>query len=194
MESVSGDDMVFNNYKELIQQFGYISMFSGIFPFASFFSYIANEIQIKSQIENLQYQRRFKAQTTDGIGNWQGCLELLCNVSIVSNCCLVAFTYLTYEEHFKEHFGWNYAMFIILAFAAEHFLIGLKLFIESNIDDVPEDAEQMQRDRQYYSQNFNDMKKQSWSPEFFKGIEDAKANLGPARKRPPQPAKPLELR
>lgn len=35
-------------YEELVKQFGYIVLFSGIFPLASFMSYISNGIQIRS--------------------------------------------------------------------------------------------------------------------------------------------------
>lgn len=64
-------------YEELVKQFGYIVLFSGVFPLASLMSYVSNGIQIRSQIANLQYQRRFKAEVSNGIGNWLGCLENL---------------------------------------------------------------------------------------------------------------------
>ena len=42
-------------YEELVKQFGYIVLFSGIFPLASLLSIISNGIQVSSQISNMQY-------------------------------------------------------------------------------------------------------------------------------------------
>ena len=35
-------------YEELVKQFGYIVLFSGVFPLASLMSYVSNGIQIRS--------------------------------------------------------------------------------------------------------------------------------------------------
>jgi hypothetical protein len=90
-------------YEELVKQFGYIVLFSGIFPLASFMSYISNGIQIKSQIANLQYQRRFKAEVSNGIGSWLGRLENLSQLAIIVNCASVYFTSHVYQGLFVKY-------------------------------------------------------------------------------------------
>ena len=73
-------------YEELVKQFGYIVLFSGIFPLAALLSFISNSIQVRSQINNLSYVRRFRAEPSFGIGNWFSCLESLSFASIIINC------------------------------------------------------------------------------------------------------------
>ena len=85
---------------ELVAQFGFISLFSEIFPPASLFSFICNFIQMKSQINNFKYTRRFKAEVGNGIGTFMDCIEILTKISIMSNCALLFWT----SKYFKALF------------------------------------------------------------------------------------------
>ena len=62
-------------YEELVKQYGYILLFSQVFPVAAIMSFISNAIQVRSQIKNLTYQRRFRAETSNGIGSWENILS-----------------------------------------------------------------------------------------------------------------------
>ena len=62
---------------EMVVQFGYIVLFSVVFPLGAFMSLINNHIKIKSQVKNLRYFRRFPAEVSDGIGSWMTSLETL---------------------------------------------------------------------------------------------------------------------
>ena len=64
-------------YMELIIQFGYIVLFSEVFPLAGLMSLISNSLQIHSQVANFKYTRRFKPDVSNGIGNWESCLSQL---------------------------------------------------------------------------------------------------------------------
>ena len=79
-------------YEELVKQFGYIVLFSNVFPLASLMSFISNGIQVTSQIKNLTYLRRFRAEPSNGLGSWMDCLENLCQYSIIANCMSVYLT------------------------------------------------------------------------------------------------------
>lgn len=85
---------------ELVAQFGFISLFSEIFPPASLCSFICNFIQMKSQINNFKYTRRFKAEVGNGIGTFMDCIEILTKISIMSNCALLFWT----SKYFKALF------------------------------------------------------------------------------------------
>lgn len=160
-------------YEELIKQFGYIVLFSSVFPLAAFMSYVSNSIQVKSQIQNLKYQRRFKAEVSNGIGNWLNCLENLCQLGIIVNCAGVFFTskiYMhifvsendnkmnDYQKHVldatKNHSdlrlstGWAPLNFFIVIVIIEHILLILKVVMEYFIDDVPDKLTRGERDRQ----------------------------------------------
>ena len=73
----SKTESVMENYMELVIQFGYVILFGQIFPLGAFFSYFSNEIQIKSQVDNMKYMRRPKPEVADDIGNWMGAIEIL---------------------------------------------------------------------------------------------------------------------
>mmetsp|Transcript_28020 Transcript_28020/g.42370 ORF Transcript_28020/g.42370 Transcript_28020/m.42370 type:complete len:293 (-) Transcript_28020:820-1698(-) len=74
------------HYMELVVQFGYIILFSAVFPLAGLMSVISNTFQINSQINNFKYIRRFKPEVSNGIGNWMTCLQTLSQLSIITNC------------------------------------------------------------------------------------------------------------
>ena len=75
---MSGDPVpILEKYMELVIQFGFISLFSIIFPLASLMSFISNSILIQSKINNLVYYRRQKAEVSNGIGNWMICIQIL---------------------------------------------------------------------------------------------------------------------
>ena len=138
-----------HTHKELVKQFGYIVLFSAVFPLASFMSYISNGIQIRSQITNLKYQRRFKAEVSNGIGSWLGRLETLSNLSIIFNCASIYFTSHVYQGLFVAELerkrsadgifpisgdGWALLDFFSFVVALEHGLLVLKMIIEMLID------------------------------------------------------------
>lgn len=147
-------------YEELIKQFGYIVLFSGIFPLASLMSYLSNGIQIRSQMSNLTYQRRFKADVSNGIGNWMGCLENLSQLSIIVNCMMIYFTSTTYKEMFVEESvslqveTQELMTFFMTVIFMEYVLRFLKQFIENMIDDVPEEVQRGERERNDLISNF----------------------------------------
>jgi hypothetical protein len=101
------NDMLYNekaniigDYMELVAQFGFITLFSEIFPPASLCSFICNYIQMKGQIGNMKYTRRFKAEVGNGIGSFMDCLEILTKISIMSNCAMLFWT----SKYFKALF------------------------------------------------------------------------------------------
>ena len=67
---MDGGSRVLDDYMELILQFGFIVLFSSVFPLAAALSFLTNTIQMKSQINNFQYTKRYKAEVSDGIGTF----------------------------------------------------------------------------------------------------------------------------
>jgi|TARA_B110000285_G_C15121603_1_gene617514 hypothetical protein len=66
----SEDAKVIDNYMELVVQFGFIVLFSEAFPLAAACSLFSNNIQMLSQISNFSFERRFKAEISNGIGEF----------------------------------------------------------------------------------------------------------------------------
>ena len=138
-------------YMELIIQFGYIVLFSSVFPLAGLMSLISNSLQIHSQVSNFKYTRRFKPDVSNGIGNWESCLYQLTQFSIIVNSSIIFFTSKMYykmfvthkEEAEKDHegirfeTGWGRTQFLIFVVIVEHIMIILKMVVEQFIEDTP---------------------------------------------------------
>ena len=133
---------------EIVCQYGFIVLFSTIFPPAAFMSSISNCVQIKNQVNNMGRIRRFKAEVSDGIGNWLSCIQILSQFSIIINCAVVYFTSHYYRKMFVKsesspdvtylpYEDWDYKQFLILVLAVEHAMIIIKILVEQVIDDTP---------------------------------------------------------
>ena len=79
-------------YMDLVIQCGFIVLFSFVFPLSSLVSYISNELEFRTQIRNLKYRRRFKAEPSNGIGTWMNALENILQLGIIVNCMGIYFT------------------------------------------------------------------------------------------------------
>jgi hypothetical protein len=91
---------VLDGYMELTVQFGFVTFFSGIFPLAGLLSMISNAIQIKSQTSNLIYMKRYKAEISNGIGNFHQCLSILSQLSIMVSAGILYFTSSIFKNMF----------------------------------------------------------------------------------------------
>lgn len=135
---------IIGDYMELVAQYGFITLFSEIFPPASLCSFICNYIQMKGQIGNMKYTRRFKAEVGNGIGTFMDCLEILTRISIMSNCAMLFWTSKYFRalfvskgrdselqfEHIKPITG-NYTLtdFLKLVIYVEHVIILFQIFM-----------------------------------------------------------------
>jgi hypothetical protein len=183
---------------ELVIQFGYIVLFSVVFPLGAFMSLISNSIQVKSQMKNLVYFRRFKAEVSDGIGSWMTCLDTLSQVSIFLNCATLYFTSKVYilifvgslgeegddtsenliqNNTFKTFTtGWDITTFLVTLILIEHGMLMLKLFLEQLIEDTPVEIVEGEEERQA----INDKYSKSNSSTNHRGSMD-RFNASPSR-------------
>jgi hypothetical protein len=111
-------------------------------------SFISNSILISSKINNLVYQRRHKAEVSNGIGNWLICIYALSQFSIFTNCYFIYFTsnivksilYST-DNYITGLTGlWTPIQLIIMIIIIEHFLLILKMVIEHVVDEIPKEV------------------------------------------------------
>ena len=84
-------DMI-NNYMELVVQFGFITLFSVVFPLAAPLSLLCNYLQIHTQKQNMVYSRRYKAEVATGIGPWLEILQVIAKVAVIINMGSLFFT------------------------------------------------------------------------------------------------------
>mmetsp|Transcript_13981 Transcript_13981/g.20923 ORF Transcript_13981/g.20923 Transcript_13981/m.20923 type:complete len:715 (-) Transcript_13981:269-2413(-) len=83
----------FEDYAEMVIQFGYTTMFVAAFPLATVMSFVNNYIEIRVDAWKLcQVCRRPEPRSAEDIGTWQTILEVMTLFSVLTNSALVAFT------------------------------------------------------------------------------------------------------
>eukprot|EP01138_Halocafeteria_seosinensis_P016472 gb/GECG01016803.1/.p1 GENE.gb/GECG01016803.1/~~gb/GECG01016803.1/.p1 ORF type:complete len:772 (+),score=100.00 gb/GECG01016803.1/:1-2316(+) len=135
----------FNDYLDLMIQYGFVTLFVPAFPLAPFLATIVNILEIRlDSYKLLKLTSRPAPRQASGIGSWRIVLRFLTIISVVTNITLIVFT----DD--QPWFGVSdqYLQFGI-AVVAEHVILGLKFLVEELIPDVPHNVT-IQRRRQEY--------------------------------------------
>lgn len=128
---------LFAEYIELLVQFGYLSLFSCVFPLTAVLLLINNITEIRSDAYKVckLFRKPFAAPVGD-MGVWQIAFEVLSFVSVVSNCWLLMLSpRLQKLCHEGELSCTN---ILLLAVAVEHVLIIIKVVLAALIPDEPD--------------------------------------------------------
>ncbi|XP_061861304.1 anoctamin-7 [Colius striatus] len=84
---------LFDEYLEMVLQFGFITLFAAACPLAPLFALLNNCLEIRVDARKLvRDRRRPVAQRARGIGAWLRVLEATARLAAVSNALLIAFT------------------------------------------------------------------------------------------------------
>ncbi|KAL4164220.1 hypothetical protein KRP22_004840 [Phytophthora ramorum] len=125
----------FADYKELMVQFGYVTLYSPVFPLAAAFAWLNNTIESRSDLLKLVnrhgYQRPV-AQHARGIGVWEKVLVSFAGVAVVVNCALV-WTY-ELDELLPTWTDLQRLAFIV---ACEHVIFVIKAWLNWAVPEVP---------------------------------------------------------
>uniref|UniRef100_A0A158REV8 Anoctamin n=1 Tax=Hydatigena taeniaeformis TaxID=6205 RepID=A0A158REV8_HYDTA len=93
-----GSRPLFEEYLEMLIQYGFITMFVPAFPIAPLFALLNNMFELRTDAKKfLRLLRRPVVKRENGIGIWFGILTAISALAIRTNACLIAFTseYLT---------------------------------------------------------------------------------------------------
>ena len=106
-------------------------------------SIIQNIITLNSQVDNMSYSRRFKAEVSNGIGQFMDCLDILTKFSVMTNCLIIFFTSAKFREVFTKGTtesitDWDLTKFLIVVIIIEHVLMVIQILLSIMIDDKPE--------------------------------------------------------
>ncbi|KAM9681194.1 anoctamin-10 isoform 1-T1 [Dama dama] len=123
----------FDDYLELFLQFGYVSLFSCVYPLAAAFAVLNNLTEVNS--DALKMCRVFKrpfSEPSASIGVWQLAFETMSVISVVTNCALIGMS-----PQVNALFPESKTDLILIVVAVEHMLLALKFILAFAIPDKP---------------------------------------------------------
>uniref|UniRef100_A0A3P8RM99 Anoctamin n=1 Tax=Amphiprion percula TaxID=161767 RepID=A0A3P8RM99_AMPPE len=128
---------LFAEYIELLVQFGYLSLFSCVFPLTAVLLLLNNLTEIRSDAYKIckLFRKPFSPPVAN-MGVWQIAFEVLSFVSVVSNCWLLLLSP-RLQEMFQEG-GMSSTNVLLLAVLVEHVLILIKVIMAVLIPDEPD--------------------------------------------------------
>ncbi|XP_077168838.1 anoctamin-7-like isoform X1 [Paroedura picta] len=100
---------LFEEYLEMVLQFGFITIFVAAFPLAPLFALLNNWVEIRLDAQKFVCEyRRPVAERAQGISVWFFLLDVLAHVSVIVNAFLIAFTsdFLPRLLYQCEHDSW----------------------------------------------------------------------------------------
>ncbi|KAM6159817.1 anoctamin-10 isoform 2-T4 [Erethizon dorsatum] len=123
----------FDDYLELFLQFGYVSLFSCVYPLAAAFAVLNNFTEVSS--DALKMCRVFKrpfSEPSASIGVWQLAFETMSVISVVTNCALIGMS-----PQVNAVFPESKMDLVLIVVAVEHALLALKFILAFAIPDKP---------------------------------------------------------
>ncbi|XP_074540367.1 anoctamin-10 [Halichoeres trimaculatus] len=123
----------FDDYLELFLLFGYVSLFSCVYPLAAVLVVLNNITEVYS--DAFKMCRVFKRPFSDpasNIGVWQLAFEAMSVIAVVTNCALIGMS-----PQVKAYFEGSQEQLIFWTVAIEHMLLALKFILTFLIADVP---------------------------------------------------------
>ncbi|KAB5571538.1 hypothetical protein PHYPO_G00226070 [Pangasianodon hypophthalmus] len=128
---------LFLEYIELLVQFGYLSLFSCVYPLTAVLLLINNITEIRGDAYKIcRLFRKPFSPPEAGIGVWQAAFEVLAFFSVMSNCWLLFLA--PRIKMFTQDAGLNPSTVLIFIIMVEHILIVAKLILAFIIPDEPD--------------------------------------------------------
>ncbi|KAL4629986.1 anoctamin-10 isoform X2 [Arapaima gigas] len=123
----------FDDYLELFLLFGYVSLFSCVYPLAALLAVLNNITEVYSDALKMcrVFKRPFSEPAAD-IGVWQLAFESMSIMAVVTNCALIGMS-----PQMKSYFPDSETQLILLVVAVEHILLAFKFILTFVIPDIP---------------------------------------------------------
>nr|CAD7571941.1 unnamed protein product [Timema californicum] len=131
MENYEG---TYDDYLEMFIQFGYVFLFSSVFPIAAFWAVFNNILEVRADAFKLcRVFQRPSARRVKDTGAWQRAFEALGALSIVTNCGLLCMSpQLRGLAPDLSNVEW-----VLLVVCLEHVLLAVRHVLHEAIPDVP---------------------------------------------------------
>ncbi|KAM6968229.1 anoctamin-10 [Aplochiton taeniatus] len=123
----------FDDYLELFLLFGYVSLFSCVYPLAAVLVVLNNLTEVYSDAFKMcqVFKRPFSDPASD-IGVWQLAFEAMSVIAVVTNCALIGMS-----PQVQAYFPESETQLILWVVTIEHCLLALKFILTFVIPDVP---------------------------------------------------------
>ncbi|XP_030637739.1 anoctamin-10 [Chanos chanos] len=123
----------FDDYLEQFLLFGYVSLFSCVYPLAALLVVLNNITEVYSDAFKMchVFKRPFTEPASD-IGVWQLAFETMSVIAVVTNCALIGLS-----PQVKAYFPESDTQLILTVVAVEHILLAFKFILAFVIPDVP---------------------------------------------------------
>ncbi|XP_039109666.1 anoctamin-10 [Hyaena hyaena] len=123
----------FDDYLELFLQFGYVSLFSCVYPLAAAFAVLNNFTEVNSDaLKMCRVLKRPFSEPSASIGVWQLAFETMSVISVVTNCALIGMS-----PQVNALFPESKLDLVLIVVAVEHALLALKFMLAFAIPDKP---------------------------------------------------------
>jgi hypothetical protein len=120
----------FDDYNEMILNYGYVTLFVVAFPASPLFCYLNNVMELHVDAFKMTFFRRPFPDKAEDIGAWFYFVEVMTTTAIIINGAMVFFTSELLDSYsFSTRFIWF--------FCTEHLLLIAKRLVEEMIPDMP---------------------------------------------------------
>lgn len=127
-----------NDYLEMYLQFGYVFLFSAVFPTAALWAFVNNLTEIRSDAFKLCriMQRPFSVPAAN-LGAWQIAFEILSLLAVLTNTALIGLSSPVHDK-LVPRYGEAYVIFAFVVL--EHVILGIKAVVSFCIPDAPKEV------------------------------------------------------
>ncbi|WAR15021.1 ANO7-like protein [Mya arenaria] len=131
---------LFQEYLEMVLQFGFITIFVAAFPLAPLFALLNNWLEIRIDAHKFTCEtRRPVADRAQDIGVWFSIMDALAQIAVISNAFLIAFTSEFLPRLlYRYQYNWNLEVRLAFVIIFEHVVFGVCRLIDIMVPDVPE--------------------------------------------------------
>nr|CCA18222.1 anoctamin putative [Albugo laibachii Nc14] len=138
----------FQDFTEMLIQFGYVTFFSIAFPLAPLFAFCNNLLKLRLDAYKLCYvKQRPRGHSASDIGVWGAVLQLMSVIAVSTNCLHLLYTTTQLRLWFPVLQS-NNTLRVCMAFLVEHFLLALKICAMTMIPSLPKTLrEKIRRER-----------------------------------------------
>ena len=140
----------FDDYSEIVLQYGFVVLFVSAFPLVPLFALLNNALEIHVDAYKLtNVFRRAKPYQACNIGQWAVFMDLQSSLSILTNVGIIVFT----SGYIGGTMASKWALFVVF----EHVLMAARMAIAEGVEDVPKWVQHLSKRHDFIVQKLKGM-------------------------------------